>query len=217
MKYFLAVDKGSFYSNKERFKRIKLSLLNESLASDNNLEALCTFTSTFSTVSQLKAFLIAQKLLEPRLSIHDLTMVYFKDFDRSMDIVYAIDANYFDLEYLKQAIYSQALKPVFIKSLMEKYYKNKLVLEEIKALRVFYSNMYPDSRILYRVISSLVDKLCLKNEINDKNYLALYELAMFVSRACNPNRDVIIHEQEKKNDIKIEGEKDREEEQIRWF
>ena len=124
---------------------------------------------------------------------------------------------YFDLEYLKQAIYSQALKPVFIKSLMEKYYKNKLVLEEIKALRVFYSNMYPNSQILYRVISSLVDKLCLKNEINDKNYLALYELAMFVSRACNPNRDVIIHEQEKKNDIKIEGEKDREEEQIRWF
>ena len=141
MKYFLAVDKGSFFSNKERFKRINLSSLNDLLASDNNLEALCTFTSTFSSLAELKSFLTSQKLLEPRLSIYDLTIVYFKDFNKSMEIVYACDANYFNLEYLKQAIYNQALNPMFIKNFIEQYHNYKKVSEK--------KQKYEEHRYLY--------------------------------------------------------------------
>ena len=224
MKYFLAVDKGSFFSNKERFKRINLSSLNDLLASDNNLEALCTFTSTFSSLAELKSFLTSQKLLEPRLSIYDLTIVYFKDFNKSMEIVYVCDANYFNLEYLKQAIYNQALNPMFIKNFIEQYHNYKKVSEEIRALKVFYANIYPDSKILYRVISSFIEKLCLEDSADKptKNYLELYKLAMFVSRQSNPHRDQIIHEPikkeiEEKNDINFPELKEPEEEQIRWF
>lgn len=224
MKYFLAVDKGSLYNNKKRFKRIDLSSLNELLASDNNLEALCTFTSTFSSLAELKAFLISQKFLEPRLSIYDLVIVYLADFNKAMEIVYSCDINYFDLEYLKKAIYNQALNPMFIKSFIEKYRHYKKVTEEIQALKVFYSNIYPDSKILYRVISSFVEKMCLE-DVTDKptkNYLELYKLAMFVSRQSNPHRDQIIHEPIKKevenqNNIPSLEIEEPEEEQIRWF
>ena len=56
MKYFLAIDKGKHLKNDERFKRIDLSLINDQLIKDNNLKALCTFTTAFNTPNELKEF-----------------------------------------------------------------------------------------------------------------------------------------------------------------
>ena len=69
---------------------------------------------------------------------------------------------------------------------------------------------------------------CLNYRVNlfidnsKKNYLELYNLAMFVSRNSNPKREQIIHEPikkevEEKNDIVSPTTEELEQEQIRWF
>ena len=97
MKYFLTIDKGLFYNKKERFKRINLSSINESLDKENNLEAICTFTTAFETPALLKDFLNKKKLLDSKEMIFDLVITYQNEPEHLLDVAYASDKEYFNL------------------------------------------------------------------------------------------------------------------------
>ena len=51
MKYFLSLDKGRHLNELERFITIDLANIHESLALDNNLNAISKFTTSFETAS----------------------------------------------------------------------------------------------------------------------------------------------------------------------
>ena len=180
MKYFLAIDKGKHLKNGERFKKIDLSFINNHLIKDNNLKAICAFTATFNTPSELKEFLQRKGLMSAKDSSYNLKIIYNnKGYNRSLRVAYKSDQIFMDYRYLEDVIFKNAYSPEFLNSLIE-YYKNYTQLrEELAAFR------HPKKEYkLYDLVRMFVYKICFRenNGQNKLNYRGMYELGMLISK-----------------------------------
>ena len=189
MKYFLTVDRGSFY-NKERFKKVDIGKINPKLNTDNNLEAIYEFTTTFENDSTFKEFLIKQGLLDNKDMYFDLVITYEQNPIHLLDIAYASDRKYFDLKNLEQVIYSFSKNPERLRVLAKYYSTEKHVANELMSFRSYLSNPYADYK-LYDVVRNFVEKICFKVIKNKriKKYAEIYRLCMLVSKLDNPKQN----------------------------
>ena len=202
MKYFLTIDKGLFYNKKERFKKINLSSINESLDKENNLEAICTFTTAFETPALIKDFLNKKKLLDSKEMIFDLVITYQNEPEHLLDVAYASDKEYFNLNKLEQLIYSFSRKPERLR-IITKYYNNqKSLTNELTSLRAYLSNPFADYK-LFDVIRRFIEKVCYKtvNGKRVKNYQEIYRLGMLLRKLDNPKRSEEINKSEEVENI----------------
>lgn len=187
MKYFLALDKGRTSKNYERFIKINLASINEKLAHENNLQALCTFTSSFENETQLKLFLVAEKVVDQKGINYPLTITYLKDFNRSTIIPYKKDLKYLDYRYLEDIILKNVKSPEFLKLLVNRYGNYKHLSQEIYSLRGFLSNPFAEYK-LYDVVRRFVNKICFRQKNGKQviNYKGLLDLGMLISRILEP-------------------------------
>ena len=180
MKYFLAMDKGKHLKNDERFKRIDLSIINDQLIKDNNLKALCAFTTAFNTPNELKEFLQRKGVMNAKDRNYNLKITYTsKGYNKSLSVAYKKDQVFIDYRYLEDVIFKNAQAPEFLNQLIE-YYKNYTKLTfELAAFRD------PKKEYkLYDTVRSFVYKICFRdnNGQNVLNYRGMYELGMLVSK-----------------------------------
>ena len=180
MKYFLAIDKGKHLKNDERFKRIDLSIINDQLIKDNNLKAICTFTTAFNTPNELKEFLQRKGAINAKDRNYNLKTTYTsKGYNKSLSVAYKSDQVFMDYRYLEEVIFQNASSPEFLKLLIEHYKNYANLTSELAALRD------PKKEYkLYDIIRSFVYKLCFRDSFgkNGINYRGMYELGMLISK-----------------------------------
>lgn len=182
MKYFLAVDRGQKFKNNLRFMKINLESINNKLVSDNNLEALCTFTCTFENEAQLKAFLQAKGLLTLKDIENGLTITYFRNYNRFIKIPYASQKHFLNFKKLEEIIYSFSKKPGFLDVIANHYINYPPLANEVYSIKGYISNPYSDYKF-YDVVRKFVDKICFREKkVSRKiNYKGLYDLGMLIS------------------------------------
>ena len=173
MKYFLAIDKGQIFKNSLRFSRINLETIDDKLASNNNLQALCTFTTAFENEAQLKTFLQAKGLLELKDVGNGLIITYYREYNRYIKIPYAKNSKFLNFKNLEEIIYRIAKKPGFLQVIISHYSNYQNLFSEMYSFRGYLSNPYADYKF-YDVVRRFVDKVCFR-EVNGKkkiNYKA---------------------------------------------
>ena len=200
MKYFLAIDKGQIFKNSLRCSRINLETIDDKLASNNNLQALCTFTTAFENEAQLKTFLQAKGLLELKDVGNGLIITYYREYNRYIKIPYAKNSKFLNFKNLEEIIYRIAKKPGFLQVIISHYSNYQNLFSEMYSFRGYLSNPYADYKF-YDVVRRFVDKVCFR-EVNGKkkiNYKGLYDLGMLISN---------LEEYEKAEKIKVEKKAD---------
>ena len=182
MKYFLAIDEDVM-RRKEKIKPINLGKINKALDKDNNLRALCSFTTTFKNKRELCAFLQKQGLISTREMDCDLLLYSYEDDKIFNAVAYRADAKYLDFRQLEEIIYKNRDNKGFLSALIRHYANYKYLSREIYAIKSYLAEPYLDYK-LYDVIRSFVDKLCFR-QINSKRIFKfdnLYNLGMLVSK-----------------------------------
>lgn len=187
MKYYLALDKGRVFKNSDRYIKIPLNLVNEKLDQNNNLQMLSTFTTTFTNENELKSFLIGKNILDNRKSYYSISIIYYKDFYRHINVPYKSITKFLDFHYLEELIIKNAKTPNFLEIIIKRYSNYKHLNQELYSLKSFLSNPFADYK-LYDVIRKLVNKICF-TKTNDKqktNFKGLLDLAMLISSMVTP-------------------------------
>ena len=217
MKYFFAVDKGQSFKNALRFYKIDLTALNPKLAENNNLQALCTFTTTFENEAQLKAFLQSQGLLKLKDIGSDLIITYYREYNHFIKIPYLKDAKFLNFKNLEDIIYKYSKKPGFLKAVISRYNNYKNVFSEIYSFRGYLQNPYADYKF-YDVVRQFVDKICFRTTNSKKkiNYKGLYDLGMLIS-TLEEYENVRKLEIEKKEAMKCFQKRELNEEDPEYF
>ena len=193
MKYFLAIDKGQVFKNSERLIKLNLTSINEKLSVDNNLRALCTFTCSFNSQEELKSFLQAKGLLDKKNTSLPLVITYFRDYYRTLNVPYSKDSQYFNSKNLVELIYKHAKDTNFLSMIINHYSNYQHLSKEIYSLRSYLSNPYADYK-LYDVIRAFVDKLCYRQNKNQKNIInfkGMFDLGMLISRILNKSPEKV--------------------------
>lgn len=195
MEYFLTVDKGTLYNYKGRYKKIDLSKINPSLSKENNLEAICTFTSSFDTSMLLKEFLHKNKLIDIKDMPYDLVILKDKDYDHSFEVAYKQDLKFLNVRYLQQILFVTAKNPDALRIITNYYNRYKNLTFELESLRSYMANPYADHK-LDAIIRSFISKLCYKtlNGKRVKKYQEIYELGMLMSKLTNKNKHKTVDE-----------------------
>lgn len=182
MKYFLAIDKGQIFKNSLRFYKIDLETIDDKLASNNNLQALCTFTTTFENEAQLKAFLEAKGLLDLKDIGNNLIITYYREYNRYIKVPYAKNSKFLNFKNLEEIIYRMAKKPGFLQVIISHYSNYQNLFSEMYSFRGYLSNPYADYKF-YDVVRRFVNKVCFRDRNGKKkiNYKGLYDLGMLIS------------------------------------
>ncbi len=183
MKYYLSLDKGQVFKNKDRYIKIDLSEINEKLIQDNNLKALVTFTCSFENVLQLKEFLNAKGLIEKKNINCHLVLTYVRDYIHFREIPFKEDAKYLNFRNLEELICYNSKKPGFLDAIIQNYSKLPHLSPEIYSFRGYLSNPYADYKF-YDVVRSFVSKICFREKSGKKviNYKGLFDLGMLISK-----------------------------------
>ena len=228
MKYFLAFDLGKSYYNKDRYRIIDLTSLDEELngkylIKDNNLKYLCNFTMYFEDSKSLKKFLKAKGLINSYDLNRNICFIYtYKDYIKNLDIPYKDFTDYFNYAMLatiiKKCIYSYSS---FLDELISYYKFRKYLPDEYYMLYKIFNGEVNDSQT-FEIIRKFVENIVSKN--GKFNYLSFYELALFVAKYEKKvkieNRSFLKDNKEEEN-IKYDNLKDRkkiiEEDQLRLF
>ena len=194
MKYFLSLDKGRHLNELERFITIDLANIHESLALDNNLNAISKFTTSFETASSLKKFLLSNGLISEKEKKYDIVITYQKGYIYSMPVAYACDLEFFDINNLAIVIRDNSKRKHFLSQLIYHYKHNKKVASELYSFQAYIYNPYADYKF-YDVARRFVDKICFREKLHKrvKDVKGLYDLALLVSMLTNPGRNLVIY------------------------
>ena len=212
MKYFLALDKGSLRKANDRFTMLDLSIINPSLAKDNNLRSLAEFTCSFNTSSELKYFLIQKGILNSKLSYFDLVICYEYSGIKMISVAYKCDAeyiginneyldnnkNYIDISRLKAIIFDKAKNDVFLENLLHYYRNYTFLAEEIRLIKAYSKDPFATLKFS-DAIRKFVEKIC-KNG-NTIDFRRVYDLGILVSKLTNKGRDALISRNLENKDV----------------
>lgn len=179
MKYFLAVDKGSFFKINDRFVSLNLSSIHDKLVMDNNLQSLCTFTMGFDNQVDLKEFLIKKGILAVDKKNYDLKIIYKRNYIHFLAIPYMNDKKYFDISYLSDVIVQNAYNPHFTRSFLNYFHNNTYLPEEYYELKRAFLEYVPQ-HILFDRVRGFLNCMCYSAK-GGFQYRSCYEIAMFVS------------------------------------
>ena len=191
MKYYLSLDKGQAFKNKERYIKIDLGKINELLSRDNNLKALITFTCTFESAGELKEFLKAKGLIDTRNIRDDIVITYLKEYVRFRAVPYKEDKKYLDYHNLEELICEYAKKPRFLETIIKNYSNYPHLTQEIYSFRAYLSNSYADYK-LYDIARAFVSKICFRerNGVQVVNYKGLFDLGMLIANLTKPKKEL---------------------------
>ncbi len=185
MEYFLAIDKGRFYSNKDRFKKLSLFTIDQkrnktTLTKDNNLDALATFTMTFNNPYELKAFLLKEGILLDSLKNYDIVIIYEEhygksNFTRILNVPYKSYEAYLRIDSLAKIIYKKAKKS---KDFLENYLKlfarqyQRREFYELKKTALNSPDLLEKIKVFLKSISI---------DYSNYNYQGLFEAGMLMA------------------------------------
>ena len=119
---------------KEKIKPINLGKINKALDKDNNLRALCSFTTTFKNKRELCVFLQKQGLISTREMDCDLLLYSYEDDKIFNAVAYRADAKYLDFRQLEEIIKLDEYKR------LPKETKNKLITNKESNIIDFVKN-----------------------------------------------------------------------------
>ena len=192
MKYYLSLDKGQAFKNKERYINLELEKINELLNKDNNLKALTTFTCSFASAGELKDFLKAKGLIDTRNISYDVVITYSKDYIHFRTVPYSEDKKYLDYHNLEELICKFARKKGFLEAITRNYNEYPHLSREIYSFRAYLSNPYADYK-LYDTARNFVGKICFreKNGTQVINYKGLFDLGMLVAKLTKPKKEPV--------------------------
>ena len=187
MKYYLSLDKGQAFKNKDRFIKINLKEINEKLVQNNNLQALVTFTCSFASSSQLKEFLTKKGLIEPRNVNCNLVITYEREYIRFRAVPYKDDTKYLDYRNLEEIICQFCKKPGFLQTIIQNYNYFPNLSQEIYSFRSYLSNPYAEYKF-YDVARSFVGKICFREKNGKRliNFKGLFDLGMLLAKLTKP-------------------------------
>lgn len=185
MRYYLSIDKGAAFKNKERFIKLYLPSFEEelndktlqklNLNKDNNLRYLCNFTMHFKNEKELREFLISKNILPKEYAHLNIRITYFREHINSLTVPYIENIAYFDLEALNEIIRDHIFEEPFKSQFIGYFKKNGYLTEEyfelVKALH------YAEPYIVYDRIRAFMNALIIKN--GKIKFRELYNIAMF--------------------------------------
>ncbi len=188
MKYFLAIDKGEYLSNADRFVNVDLKSIDSRFDKNNNLQALCIFTTSFEKESELKFFLMNKNLMYSKYANYPLVFIYKRNYYRALNVPYKAHLDYLNFHYLENKICKCAKNPNFLHALTKYYVSHMYLNQELNSLRSYLSNPYADYK-LYDVIRNFVDKICfkIKNGVRVINFRGLLDLSLFIYKFSSSN------------------------------
>jgi hypothetical protein len=177
MKYHLAIDKGFVYKNDERYIPLKLQNINERLAKDKNLNAICAFTMEFENEQLLKEFLIHEGILKEELTKYDLAIIYKRNYIHMLKVPLSKDKKYFKMGNLIDIITKNSLDQTFLRAFLNYFRNDTYMPEEYYELKRTLYNPVPEYVLLDRV-TAFVNRLCYPGK-DGIRYKAFYDLAMY--------------------------------------
>jgi len=186
MKYFLAIDKGTFQNGDNRYVKLAIKDINEKLDKDNNLKAICVFTMGFNNQKELKTFLVSNGLIPKNYINCDLKIIYKRNNFRSLNIPYLKDAQYFDIGTLATIITKKVSNPNFSKTFIDYFKNNKYLPEQYYILKSALINN-SEEYILFDKVMAFLNSYCYSE--NGFSYRSLYDIAMLISNFDNLKND----------------------------
>lgn len=188
MEYFLAFDKGTANCDIHRYKIIPNNYIHISLAKNNNLKALCSFTSRFYDEQDLKDTII--RLNPCFLSYKDCNLVILwrrkngiEDVFNSNSVPYKDNAHFFNFENLV-AFITNNVYTSFFNDLLDFYQGYAFLKSEMNAL----NNAVQEGKkysIIEQAIRNFLRRLLYKGDEID--FSSLYKIAMFISQHTHMN------------------------------
>ncbi len=228
MQYFLALDLGKMYVNKDRYKKIDLSTISPILGQNHNFKYLCNFTMEFNNSQVLKEFLLKKGLINNYYINHNLVFTYKLTKDNTsvnygLDIPYQNYKTYFNYATLPNIIkHNIVTKENYLNNIINYYMPSKYLPEGFYHLRKIQSNNLTDAEI-FEAVRYFVRDMCYKN--GNFSYREFYKLAMLIAKL-----DGVTHECKEEKNIKKESINDdskfanlkarqeiREDDQMRLF
>ncbi len=189
MEYSLAIDRGPYYANKERFIPINLQSIDRernkiALKKPDNLAALTTFTMTFTNPKELKAFLLAKNLLKEKYQSLDLVIIFdekdtYKTFKKGIKVPYKCYEKYFDVSKLAKIIYQRSKRNKQFLGIYLEQFTGILRKREYYVLK----NTNSKSPDLLKNITDFLTSLTIHYDTPETPYFyGLYQAAMLMAR-----------------------------------
>ena len=180
MKYYLVVNKGLKYTEKERYIKLDLTNIHSKLVTDNNLKAIDLFTQGFQNGQELKQFLIKKNILSTNISHYELCILYNRKGYHSVNISYAKDAKYFDIEAIAEIVINNLYKNNKINIFLDFFKKEKYLPESYHLLKQSIIN-FSESYIVLDRVRQFLDDYC-------KTSLSIHRVAMVISKIVENNK-----------------------------
>lgn len=192
MEYFLAFDKGQASNDSNRYIVIPNNFVHSSLATNNNLKALCSFTSKFDDENDLKDIIIR---LNPQFSSfknYGLVILWkrnneIRDAIKCNSVPYKDSTYFFNFENLVSFITNNIYSP-FFNDFLDFYRNYNFLSREMNALNraVLEKETYS---VLKRLVRNFLHRLLYRKGVID--FSTLYKIAMFVYQYKDMNGQVL--------------------------
>ena len=184
MKYYIAIDRGKFYKENERYLKIFLDNINHKLGEDNNLKSLCAFTMMHESKKTLKNFLVECGCLNKKDIHFDICFTYYKNITKIMDIPLKKDKKYFEVGRLIDIIMSYYENEYFFKKFLNYFNNGKYMPEGYYELTKAINN-HAMEYIVRDKVTEFINDYCYRDM--KLNFRSLYNIAMLTKTLDQKN------------------------------